>query len=263
MKKSSLVLMLTIFASLMATAKDLDGAKAKDLYGTKEHPTTPVMISIASPIQLPMVGGDDLSYSVVNRSKYCHWLNLRWNLFYADCHEMVGIDLGMVARSVDKMSGFALESVSWVENNFTGAEIALMSNVVLGDALGFQLAGVGNYVNGAMKGAQIGLFNHNGTFEGFQTGLLNWDKGVCTAFEIGVGNVNTSELHGWSFGLVNYTERLYGLHLGLFNVVSDMGRGVQIGLLNGASKFQGVQIGLLNVIADSSLPVLPIVNGNF
>lgn len=252
MKKSSLVLLSAVLVGLTATAKDLYTSN-KDLYSAKEHPVTGVMVSIADPIQFPR-DNDDVSWSVKG---------FRWNLFYGNCFEMVGFDLGLVARSCDKMKGCAIETVSWVESDFKGAEIGFLGNAVLNDATGFQLAGLGNYVHGAFTGCQIAPFNFNGTFDGFQLGAFNWDKGVCTALEIGAVNVNVSELHGWSVGAINYAERLYGVQIGAVNVVGDQGRGVQIGIFNGAAKFQGVQIGVLNVIANAQIPILPIVNGNF
>ncbi|MGN0842792.1 MAG: hypothetical protein ACI4QF_05950 [Kiritimatiellia bacterium] len=254
MKKSHVVLLSAVLVGFSTFAQEV-ALESKDFSTeAKEHPVTPVMVSIADPLQLPAQQVDDVTWNVSA---------FRWNLFYANCHEMTGFDLGLVARTGDKMTGFALETVNWVNTDLKGAQIGFLGNVVLNDAVGFQLGGLGNYVHGSFKGCQIAPFNFNGTFDGFQLGAFNWNKGVSTAFELGLANINVSELHGWSWGAVNYTERLYGLQLGVVNVVGDMGHGVQIGVFNGAARFQGVQIGVLNIIPAAPVPVLPFVNGNF
>ena len=254
MKKSRLVLLSAALVGFSAFAQEVPVDSKDFSTEAKEHPVTPVMLSIADPLQYPTREIEDVSWSVKG---------FRWNLFYGNCHEMKGADIGFVAHTGDKMTGFALQTVDWVETDFKGAQIGFLGNVVLNDGVGFQLAGLGNYVHGAAKGCQIAPFNVNGAFDGFQLGAFNWNKGISTAFEIGVANINVSELHGWSWGAINYTERLYGLQLGLVNVVGEVGRGVQIGVFNGAAKFQGVQIGVLNIIPTAPVPVLPIINGNF
>ena len=155
MKKSHVVLLSAVLVGFSTFAQEVALGSKDFSTEAKEHPVSPVMVSIADPLQLPAQQVDDVTWNVSA---------FRWNLFYANCHEMTGFDLGLVARTGDKMTGFALETVNWVNTDLKGAQIGFLGNVVLNDAVGFQLGGLGNYVHGSFKGCQIAPFNFNGTF---------------------------------------------------------------------------------------------------
>lgn len=246
MKKSSLVLASVLFIG-SASAKEV--VYGKDLYSAETHPETPVVISLADPVQFPQS-----NYNVKG---------FRWDIFYGNNFSVTGFDFGLVGHVNDSFTGLALTAANWVEDDVTGAELGLICNVVRGNAVGYQGAGIVNYNHGIFTGFQTGLVNLDGAFNGVQFGGLNWDKGLCYGLQLGCVNVAVSEFHGWSVGFLNYAERATGLQLGLVNVVGETGHGIQLGIFNGAPKFSGLQIGLLNVIGNAALPVLPIVNGNF
>ncbi|MGN0854370.1 MAG: LA_2272 family surface repeat-containing protein [Kiritimatiellia bacterium] len=246
MNKSSLVLASVL---LIGSASAKEVVYGRDLYSPETHPVTPVVISLADPVQLP-------------RSNY-NVTGFRWDIFYGNNFTVTGFDFGLVGHVDGSFTGLALTAASWVEGDATGAELGLLDNVVRGNAVGFQGAGLVNYNHGSLAGFQFALVNIDGTFNGVQFGGLNWDKGVCYGLQLGFANVAVSEFHGWSVGPMNYAERMAGLQFGLVNVVGEMGRGLQIGLFNGAPKYSGIQIGLLNVIGNAAVPVLPVVNGNF
>ena len=246
MKKSSLVLLSMALAGSAAAKEAL---APRDFFRPETHPVTYVEISLADPVQVPPA-----NYSVKG---------IRWDIFYGNNFNVTGIDFGLVGRVNDAFTGIALTAADWVEGDAIGVQLTGLANIVKGNAVGWQTAAAVNYNHGVFTGLQAGLVNHNGTFNGFQLGGLNWDKGMCYGLQIGAGNVAVSEFHGWSVGLINYTERLTGLQVGLVNVAGDSGSGLQLGLFNGTPKFSGIQIGVLNVIGNAALPVLPVVNGNF
>lgn len=246
MKKSSLVLVSVLLAG---AASAREAVYSKDLYSPETHPETPVVVSLADPVQLPQA-----NYNVSG---------VRWDIFYGCNFTVKGFDFGLVGRVNDSFTGCSLTAANWVEGDVVGAQIGAVANVSRGNTTGFQTAAIVNYDHGVFTGCQLGLVNYDGTFNGVQLGGLNWDKGACYGLQLGAGNIAVSEFHGWSVGLVNYTERMSGLQFGVINVAGETGSGVQIGCFNGAPKFSGVQIGLLNVIGNAAIPVLPIVNGNF
>ena len=247
MKKSSLVLLSMVLTGA-ACAKE-SPSYSRDLYSPDTHPMTILAVGLADPVQLPQA-----NYNVAG---------LRWSIFYGSNFTVSGIDVGLVGRVNDSFTGLALTAADWVEGDVVGAQLSGVASIIKGNATGFQMAPFVNYNHGVFTGFQTGLVNYDGTFNGLQFGGLNWDKGLCYGLQVGVGNVAVSEFHGWSVGLINYTERLTGLQVGLVNVAGDSGSGLQLGVFNGASKFSGLQVGLLNMIGNAAVPVLPIVNGNF
>ena len=246
MKKTSMVLVSMLLAGAVSAEEAVYG---RDLYSAETHPMTPVVISLADPIQFPQD-----NYNVVG---------LRWDIFYGNNFTVTGLDFGLVGRVNDSFTGLALDAASWVEGDAVGAQLSGLANIVKGNATGLQIGSVVNYNHGVFTGAQAGLVNYDGTLAGLQLGGLNWDKGICYGLQVGAGNVSVNEVRGWSLGVMNYTERLTGLQLGVFNIAGEIGSGLQIGCFNGAPKFSGLQIGILNVIGNAAVPVLPFVNGNF
>ena len=96
-----------------------------------------------------------------------------------------------------------------------------------------------------------------------QVAALNVNKVVSKGFQIGAYNADLNEYSGWSFGAVNYADRIEGLQLGALNIIATAGRGVQIGVINSAVVFSGIQIGVLNLIGNAEIPILPIMNAQF
>ncbi len=224
-------------------------ASAKDLYSAEAHSVTPCQLSLAAPLQTP-----GSSWSV---------RGFRGNLFYGASYGVTGFDLGLVGFCRDDLTGLSIQAANWVDGDFKGVEISALGNVVGNDATGFRLAGLLNYGKGAFTGLQLASLNWNGSFAGAQFGALNWNKGLSVGFQAGVANVDVSEFNGWSVGALNIADKMTGLQAGVLNLASVSGRGVQIGVVNAATTFTGVQIGVLNVIGDATIPVFPVVNGNF
>lgn len=244
MKKSSLAILACVVSC---------SAFANRFYYSEEnvdHSITPLSLSIATPLQLP-----GSTWNVYG---------LGLNVFYAQHHEMYGIDLGLVSFNRDDFAGIQAQgAVSWSNVDACGLQVSGLANSVLGNGTGIQLASCVNYNRGDFAGGQISAVNYNGAIYGFQAGAFNYNKGVCKAFQIGVANADINEYRGCSIGGVNYAVRFRGLQLGAINSIGEVGRGVQIGVFNAASNYTGLQIGLLNIIENGALPIMVVMNGQF
>lgn len=241
MKKTSLVLLSLVLAG---------AASAEDLLKPEEHPVEAWGISFASPIQTPAQNATIDGF--------------RWNIVYGENFGTHGCDIGFVGANRADASGFQLDiAAGWNDFDFSGCAIAGVGNAVLGNAKGFQLAGAINYTRGGFKGLQIAPVNYDGSLYGMQVAAVNVNKGVSTAFQIGAYNADLNEYRGWSFGAVNYADRIEGLQLGALNIIATAGRGVQIGIVNSAVALSGIQIGVLNLIGNAEIPILPIMNAQF
>lgn len=139
-----------------------------------DHPYTPFMLSLVTPLQVPPrdfdVGG------------------LRINAIYGECHDFDGLDISaLVGRTTGHANGF---------------QASLLANVVDGDGFGMQ-AGAVNYVKGEYAGLQVGLcanyaekaktlqigfYNGAEHIEGIQIGVINTTR-TMIGIQIGVVNV--------------------------------------------------------------------------
>lgn len=120
-----------------------------------------------------------------------------------------------------------LAGVSKNEKAFT---FASLSNIILNNANGFQLAGLSNYVGNNGKGM---LFSS----------LANIAKNHYDGFQL--------------TGLINYTGKMNGFQLaGLTNIAEDITGFQFAGLVNIARNISGVQFaGLLNIAESSTCPI--------
>ena len=193
--------------------------------------TTPVMVSLVAPVQVPSYRYDVTGF--------------RLSLIYGDCQNFVGLDIGIVGNARKDFTGLAIGGVNIVGDRFYGGQLGLI-NWNSNDDLPWERRSIG---------AQLGLLNYADTFCGLQESLVNISGGKFT---------------GLQTGFISCANDLYGLQCGFYfllgvNVVSGAMRGCQIGLVNYAQRIDGgLQIGLVNVAPQNGwLPVLPIVNGHF
>lgn len=172
-----------------------------------------------------------------------------------------------------------------IKSGFTpylsGAQVAGLTNVVMGDAYGLQVSGGANVNRGALIGFQMagaanvvykyslgvqvaGLFNvavesssgmhvagvsnyTQGQMAGIQFGALN-QAGVI----FGKQSQDNGQPTGWQVGLVNIAGKMNGFQFGLVNI-ADRSQGLQIGLVNiykggkEANTKDGTAIGLINI----------------
>ena len=119
-------------------------------------PMTPVMLSLYNPAQVPAE-----NYDVKG---------LRIDLLYGKCHNLCGLDAGLVNHATGKVLGLeAAFLVNYAETSFTGLQVGAVN--IGGRVRALQ---VGAY-NGAddMSGVQIGLINHARIMRGVQIGFIN------------------------------------------------------------------------------------------
>ena len=211
--------------AMQANAYDYDND-----YGRTSAGTTPLMISICNPVQLP-----------------------------SDDYDFAGIDVGLLNGTDGKFSGIALGGMNLTRGRLYGLQVGLF-NGSLSDQ---------TTPGSCSIGVQKGFVNLSGSFRGWQDGLLNASvgsfEGVQTSFFNGA-----DKMYGAQFGIVNHANELHGVQLGiLYGIfcgnIADSVTGCQIGLINYATRVdKGVQVGIINIIADNGwAPILPVVNGHF
>ena len=199
--------------------------------GTLLAETTPVMVSLVTPVQAP-----SRSYDVTG---------LRLSLIYGECQDFTGLDIGVIDNTRKDFTGLAIGGINCVCDRFYGAQVGLVNWNGHDDSKW----------NRRSIGAQLGIFNYANTFCGLQDGFAN---------------VAGRSFTGLQSGFLNSTRDLDGLQCGFYllfgvNMASGTMRGCQIGLVNYAERVDGgLQLGFVNIISENGwLPVLPIVNGHF
>jgi len=205
-------------------------AAAALMAGTLLADTTPVMVSLVTPVQAP-----DATWDVTG---------LRLSLIYGECNEFTGLDIGIANRSKGDFYGLGIGGGNIVHGSVYGAQVGIVNwndngNVPWKDC---------------SCGLQWGIVNKADTFCGCQSGLLN----VSETFS------------GLQESFVNYAKDLRGVQCGVYfifgvNIAGGAVHGCQVGLVNYAAEMvEGLQIGLVNIIGRNGwAPVLPFVNGHF
>ena len=144
-----------------------------------DHPYTPFMMSIVTPLQVPTsdfdVGG------------------LRINWIYGECQDFDGFDISTVGRA---------------RGHGNGLQTALLANIVDEEGFGLQVAPV-NYVTGSYAGLQIGAVNYaaaapQAKAQAFQIGFFNGSDFI-KGCQIGVINI-AREMIGLQIGVVNVIQ---------------------------------------------------------
>lgn len=193
--------------------------------------TTPVMVSLVTPVQAP---SSDYDVSGV-----------RLSLVYGQSCGFTGLDLGIANRATEDFTGIGIGGANIADGYFCGGHIGLVN----------WNGNESRDWDKVSKGAQIGLVNYADSFCGLQNGVINYAEGRFT---------------GLQGSLLNVTDDLYGCQCGFYvflaaNIANGKVRGCQLGLVNYAEEMdKGIQIGILNIISRGGwAPVLPFVNGRF
>ena len=199
--------------------------------GALSAETTPVMVSLVTPVQAPSSVYDVKGF--------------RLSLIYGSCRDFAGLDIGVANRAAGDFTGLGIGGVNIAGDRLRGGQVGLINWNSQSDTEWTERS----------IGAQIGLLNYADSLCGLQDGLVN---------------ISGNLFSGVESGLVNYANDLQGVQFGYYfvfgvNVVSGSLSGCQLGLVNYAESVAGgLQIGLINIIARNGwLPVLPIVNGHF
>lgn len=199
--------------------------------GVLSAETTPVMVSLVTPVQAP--------------SSVYDVKGLRLSFIYGDCKDFIGLDLGLANRAAGDFTGLAIGGVNIAGGRIRGGQVGLVNWNSQPDV---------EWPSRSI-GAQIGLLNYADSFCGLQDGVVN---------------ISGKSFVGAQSGFVNCANDVQGAQFGYYlifgvNVASGTLSGCQLGLVNYAETVDsGLQIGLINIIARNGwLPVLPIVNGHF
>lgn len=193
--------------------------------------STPVMVSLVAPAQLPSWDWDVAGF--------------RLSLLYGDCRDFAGLDIGVVQRASGTFDGLGVGGANIANGRLRGVQIGL-----------FNWSGWPDCESGRRSaGVQYGVVNYADSLFGLQSGYID---------------VSTGTLYGVQYGYLNFANDVSGVQCGSLivlgvNVACGSFDGCQVGLLNYAHEVSGgVQIGILNIVARNGwLPVLPIVNGGF
>lgn len=162
----------------------------------------------------------------------------------------------------DSIRGLRLSLFYTVNEDVSGLSFVLIGlNRAKGDVRGVEM-GLGNWVEGAAYGGQLGLVNHagrrfvglqygagnivEGDMTGVQWGYVNWTEGFIHGVQGGLLNVSKGQSVGAQLGIVNYNDMSFkGFQGGLFNYAKEM-HGFQLGIVNYTDNLDGLQIGLGN-----------------
>jgi len=160
------ILVSKIASACIVSLAVVSAASAQDAY-------TPVMLSFASPIEVPFrdsdVGG------------------LRVSVIYGECHDFDGLDLGLANRATGHANGLQSSAINIVDGDGIGLQGNWLVGFVKGEYDGFQVGGVNYAVQ--MQGLQIGLLYNGAEYmQGVQIGLINFSR-TMIGVQIGLVNV--------------------------------------------------------------------------
>lgn len=146
-------------------------------------------------------------------------------------------------------------------------DIALEPRTTVIDGLSLNIWG-----ENPQHGVALGIVNGSSdNSTGFSWGIVNYsDKYIGVNW--GIVNINNDSFYGWQRGVVNVDKgRFVGYQEGFVNVSQET-VGLQLALVNYASELKGVQVGIVNIAANNTwfddfpgklAPVFPIVNWSF
>ena len=208
--------------------------------------TTPVMVSLVTPVQAP-----SRDYDVKG---------LKLSLIYGECASLKGVDIGIINNTKGDFSGIAIGGANVSGGRMLGGQIGLLNidNNAKSDWESMSI------------GVQGGLVNYAGPFCGLQDGIFaSVVSGDITGGQIACVNV-ADGVYGCQLGFLNIATDVHGVQMGLYgflgvNFADKVSSGCQLGLLNVAGSVNsGIQVGLINVNTGNGwFPVLPIINGGF
>jgi len=146
----------------------------------EERPWTPVMLSLATPLQAPSA-----EYEVKG---------VKLDILYGACSGVDGLSIGLVSRAKGAADGLqAAALVALVSGDGMGLQIAPVA-CVTGRYAGVQI-GIANFARQA-KCLQAGVYNGAEHIEGCQLGLINTAQ---TMYGVQLGLVNVIRDHDVPF----------------------------------------------------------------
>jgi len=207
---------------------------------------------------------------------------------YAKPNLRTHFDLNLLHGHIGELEGLQIGTVSVVEGQVQGAQVAVAGNVVGKRVEGLEIAGLFNSVSADVTGLQIalGLNRARLSLAGLQAsaGLnlagegvvgaqlavfgLNHASGPVDGFQLAaLGNFAGGRVRGLQGAIgVNKADNVDGVQLALVNIGRKVS-GTQLGLVNYADEVDGVPIGLVSVTRKGGVHPLAWVSntiyGNF
>ena len=145
--------------------------------GTLFAETTPVMVSLVTPVQAP-----SRQYDVTG---------LRLSLIYGECQDFTGLDIGVIDNTRKDFTGLAIGGINCVGDRLYGAQAGLVNWNDNGETAWERRS----------VGAQVGILNYADTFCGLQDGFVN---------------ISGASFMGLQSSLVNVAHDMYGLQCGYY-----------------------------------------------
>lgn len=173
---------------------------------------------------------------------------------YSNSHELeLVIDLGLAYSHVARVNGAALSCfVSRVSHGFSGAQVAGVSALSLGDTHGLALAGIFAQQLGEMHGALVGgaVAHSSGSLDGMAlSGAVGVHQGPVRGAQVAGAVAVAGEVSGVQLGgAVNLAQSLEGVMVaGAGNLTLGAAEGVQLAAFNLAESIAGLQVGVVNI----------------
>jgi len=235
---------VAVCAAVMLTG----GVRAEN-YASGDHPFTPLTIAIASPVQLAFA-----NYNVYG---------IKTDLFYGQAFNTYGIDVGMVARTRNRLVGVEAGVFGWVDSGAAAIMVNALGSSVGEDAWGLELAGLATVNLCGFYGIEAAVVNWVTEFGGLQFGVVNYDVSYSGGLQVSAYNWDLESFGGAAVGAINFAKDFTGLQLGAINMAEGEMNGLQLGIVNCANLLSGVQIGGINLACNAAVPTLPFINAAF
>lgn len=173
-------------------------------------------------------------------------------------------------------NAFSINLLVGISKNERSLSLSCLSNIVVNDATGLQIAGISNHIGNKGYGIAVaGIANTAGFYNGIQIGgISNFTKDSNIGLQIGgianysgstkglmlggIANITKDSNIGLQIGgIVNYSGSAKGLMLGGISNISGDFTGFQFaGVMNVAKNVKGVQFAsIINIADDSDFPI--------
>jgi hypothetical protein len=172
-----------------------------------------------------------LSFGPARKKRQNFVLNFIWSKYAV----LEGLELGT--------------GLSVVEEEALGVQLATVGNMTLGTGAGAQLSAGFNHSSGRYVGLQLtGGFNNSAGLVGAQLSAgVNIDRGEAWALQATAGVNIADTLSGAQLSAgINVADDLWGAQVSMLNLGGGVS-GAQVGLLNIGGDVRGMQVGLLNI----------------
>ena len=188
----------------------------------------------------------------------------KWGIAFGNPRFYNGLRIGLYNRYLAKIDANGIYTNKNYIENINGINVSLIYSYIE-TVNGISFSPINKVAN--MNGLQIGIMNKSsyrgGSNNCTETGSpkrVYGGKSHC--LQIGLTNINISEINGIQISLFNNNKKLRGLGIGLINKCYNSSKSLQIGLINLNYGGNGVQLGIINYRKTNKwfAKILPIIN---